>query len=140
MAFATADDVGQRLGRSLNDGEKGTATSVIATVTGLITDVVDRDAAWAAALDPVPEALKSVCVEKAIAAIANPSNLAAESEQLGAYQHSQTFQRSNDTNPFLTPFEERMVARAVYGANSGTSRPTSTVDELITLAEGEELK
>jgi hypothetical protein len=38
VPFATADDVGTRLGRGLTSAEKSTAESVIATVTGLIVD------------------------------------------------------------------------------------------------------
>lgn len=112
MAFAEPDDVATRLGRELTEPEEGVATSVIITVTGLIAALLDQDAEWVTDLDPVPAYFQALCVEKAIGAIANPSNLAAESEQLGAYQHSQTFPRSLDAGVFLTAYERREVRRA----------------------------
>jgi hypothetical protein len=136
--FAKPSDVAGRLGRDLTTKEEGIATAVIATVTGLITDAVDRDAEWATDLDPVPEGLKALCVEKAIGAISNPSNLASESETVGSYQHGQSFPRSGDVSVFLTPFEERLAARAVYGSNAGSSAPDSIIDRVVQLREGEE--
>lgn len=112
MAFADADDVAARLGRDLTDPETGVAGSVIVTVTGLIAATLDQDAEWAQNLDPVPAYFTALCVEKTIGAIVNPTNLAAESEQLGAYQHSQTFPRSLDGGVFLTAAERREVRRA----------------------------
>lgn len=136
MAFATYSDVSTRLGRSLTSAEQSQATEVIATVTGLIVDVVDRDADWAKELSPVPEALKAICVEKAISVITNPQGVASYSEALGAHSYSQTSRRSADVGVFLTPFEERQVQRAVYGRNSGSSTPRSLVDRVIDLNEG----
>lgn len=134
MDFATVSDVEKRIGRSLSEGEKGIAESAIATVTGLILDCVDRDQTWADGLNPVPGALTGVCVEKALGAIANPLNLAAQSETLGAYSSSQTFPRTGDVSVFLTPFEERLISRAVYGTTSGSSVPKGMFDRQIELA------
>lgn len=139
MAFATHEDVQTRLGRDLTEQEQGTATDVIADVTGLIVDCVDRDSDWAAGLDPVPAALKAICVEKALAAIVNPRGVASQSESLGAHSHSETFRRTADVGVFLTPLEERRVARAVYGRNSGSSTPRSVLDRTIDLAEGRDV-
>lgn len=139
MPFAEPKDVQARLGRSLTSAEEETASAVIAAVTGLIVDCVDRSAEWATSLDPVPEALKAICVEKAISAITNPTSLASESESLGAYQHSQTFQRSSDVGIYLSPFEERLISRAVYGATSGSASAVSMVDRLVQSRDGEEL-
>jgi hypothetical protein len=135
MAFAKASDVEKRIGRALTDLEKGVAESAISTVTGLIIDCVDRDQAWADALDSVPAALTGLCVEKALGAVSNPLNLASESETLGAYSNSQTFPRSADVGVFLTPFEERIVSRAIYGTTTGSSVPKGMFDREIELAE-----
>jgi hypothetical protein len=135
MAFVTTDDVKGRLGRPLTDGEDGIAESVIGTVTGLIIDCVGRDQAWADSLDPVPVALKGLIIEKVIGAISNPLNLAAQSETLGSYSGSQTFPRSGDVSVFLTPFEERIVSRAIYGTTTGSSLPTGMFDREIELVE-----
>lgn len=139
MTFATSSDVETRLGRSLTTAEKATAEAVITTVTGLIVDVVDRDSDWAEALDPVPEALKAICVEKARQEIANPTGVRSESETLGAYQHSQTYRDSSETAVFLTPFEERQVQRAVYGKNAASSSPRALPDRVIERAEGRQV-
>lgn len=139
MAFATHEDVQTRLGRDLTSTEQAAATDVIATVTGLIVDCVDRDEEWAEDLSPVPAALKAICVEKAIGAISNPHGVASFSESLGAHSYSQTSRRSADVGPFLTPFEERQVQRAVYGRNSHSSSPRSVVDRIIDLAEARDV-
>lgn len=139
MAFATTADVEARLGRSLTDEETTQAQAVIDDVTGLIADAASRDQDWADALDPVPVALKALCVKKAITAIANPIGLASESETLGQYQHSQTFPRSNDgVGVFLTEAEERRVNWAIYGSNSASTAPEAPVDRFVDLSEGRE--
>jgi hypothetical protein len=135
LAFATQEDVEIRLGRVLSEAEGFQADAVITTVTGLIADAVDRSAAWAADLDPVPETLRALCVEKAIGAIANPSNLASESEQLGAHQRSHTFPRAGDVGLFLTDAEQRRSREAVYGATTGSSSPRSMIDRVTDLRE-----
>jgi hypothetical protein len=135
MVFAKAEDVEKRIVRPLTVAEKATAESVISTVTGLIIDCVGRDQAWADDLDPVPVALTGLCVEKAIGAVSNPLNLAAQSEALGAYSNSQTFPRSGDVGVFLSPFEERIVSRAVYGTTTGSSVPKGMFDREIELVE-----
>lgn len=135
MALATPEDVEKRLGRALAGGEEGIAESVIATVTGLIIDCAGREQAWADALDPVPVALKGLIIEKVVGAISNPFNLAAQSDTLGAYSGSQTFPRSSDIGVFLTPFEERIVSRAVYGSTTGSALPKGMFDREIELAE-----
>jgi hypothetical protein len=135
VALAKSEDVEKRVLRSLTDTEKAAAESAIATVTGLIIDCAGRDQAWADGLDPVPAALTGLCVEKAIGALSNPLNLAAQSETLGAYSRSQTFPRSGDVSVFLTAFEERLVSRAVYGTTSGSSLPKGMFDREIELRE-----
>jgi len=137
VAFATANDVGQRLGRSLTSAEQTTATSVIATVQALIADEVDRDSDWADALDPAPAALKELCVAKAVAAITNPRAGAVASQTIG--EHSITYARGAESGAFLTDAEARVARLAVYGTNTGSSTPRSVVDRLIDLAESRDV-
>lgn len=139
MAFATVDDVATRLGRALTEAEEAMASQTIEAVTAQIVDAVDRDGAWADALDPVPGLLKALCVEKVIVVGSNPNSLAAESETLGAHSRSRTFQRSNDSGIFLTDAEQRQCRLAVYGSNSGTASSESVVDRLIDLDEGRDV-
>lgn len=130
MAFASAEDVAERFPRDLTVDEEVIADAVIASVTGQITDAVDRDSGWAAALDPVPETFKALCVEKAISAISNPMNVASESETLGAWSRSQTFPRLQDVGALLTAAEERRVRQAWYGL-SASARTTSVIDDVL---------
>lgn len=130
MAFATTDDVVARLGRALTEPEEALSEYVIDEVAGLIADACGKDAEWASALSPVPAVCKNLCVERAIQIGSNPNNLASESEQLGAHQHSRTFPRSLDGGIFLTDAEERRVRRAVFGNTSGSAVMRSVVDDL----------
>jgi hypothetical protein len=133
--FAKATDVETRLCRPLSDLENSAAAAAITTVTGLVVDCAGRDDAWAEALDPVPEALKSLCVEKAVGVIANPAGLTSQSETIGTYTLSQGFQKSESSALFLTPFEERLVSRAVYGTTTGSSLPVGMFDREIELSD-----
>lgn len=139
MPFATAADVQTRIGRTLTVAEEATAEQVIETVTGLIADAVDRDSAWAAALDPVPAVVRGLCIEKAVGALANPLNLAAESKTLGSYSSARTFPRVQDVGVFLTPVEERIAINAIYGSSSGSGPTESVMDDLLDLAEGRDV-
>ena len=131
MPFATAEDVGIRLGRDLDAAEQAMVEMVIEQVTGLIIEAVCRDDDWAADLAPVPSTLKLLCIEKALAVGSNPNGVASESEQLGAYQSSRTFRRSNGSaDVFLTDAEERRVRRAVYGTNADSPRMGSIIDDI----------
>lgn len=141
MVFATYSDVEARLARALTAAEQTAATAVIASVTGLITeecgkaDVTD----WADDLNPVPETLKSLCVEKAIAAISNPRGAASESVRLGAAERSTTYPRAGDIGIFLSD-EERLRARRAVGApTAGTARPRGLPDSAIALRSGDGL-
>lgn len=130
MAFATSADVQVRLGRDLTDPETALADQVIDNVSELIIEAVNRDDDWADALDPVPTTLKVLCIEKALAAIVNPTSLMALSEQLGAYQHTDTYQRLEDGSAlgvFLSASERRRVRKAIYKADIHTARMESII-------------
>ena len=117
MAFATAADVEARLGRDLTVAEEAAAEAVIETVTGLVLEV-----AGTAESSPVPTYYTALAVEKAVGAISNPSNLASESETLGAHTHAQTFPRSLDLGVFLSEREEYQVRRIANGLVSSSTR------------------
>jgi hypothetical protein len=134
-ALAKATDVETRLCRPLSPAESAAADAVMTTVTGLIVDCAGRDEAWATALDPVPEALKSLCVEKAVGVISNPGNLTNQSETIGTYTLSQGFAKSESSAIYLTPFEERLVSRAVYGTTTASSLPEGMFDREIELSD-----
>lgn len=132
--FATVDDVRTRLkphlGRDLTADEAAQAAQVIGRVSGLIRDLLYKDQVWADTLAPVPEVFAMLCEDKAVAVMANPTNLANESEQVGAYQHSQTFQRAMDGGVFLTAAEKREVKRAAGVSTIGSVPLGSILDDL----------
>jgi hypothetical protein len=116
--FAEVGDVGRRLGRDLTSDEFAAAELVIELVTGLIVEFLEEDAEWAAALDPVPSLFRTLCITKAVDALANPENLAAMSETLGAYSHSETFPRSEDgVDICLTDYERKQILRLRRGGS-----------------------
>lgn len=123
MIYATTAEVAARLGRALTSAEQTQVSEVLVGVGGLLHEAAGKPAAW----DPVPPPplFKTLSVEKAVGVIANPLSLASESEQLGAYQRSQTFQRGMDVGIFLTEHEEQLVADAVYAPTSGSSTARS---------------
>jgi hypothetical protein len=137
MPFATSDDVATRLGRDLTAAETAMAEQVIDMVTGLIVDEVDRDLAWATALDPVPVVLKALCVDKVIAVGANPNGLRSNSQTLGQASYSKSFR--DDAGLWLTPQQARLVRQAVYGSLSGSSTPRAMQDRLINLRENRDV-
>lgn len=128
LAFATAADVATRLGRVLTADEVSQIEGALVDVAGLIRDAARKAPDWMP--DPVPPLFKSLSIEKAVGVLVNPFNLASASEQLGAYQHSQTFPRSADVGVFLTDLEARRVRRATYGTLTASVRPSSIIDDI----------
>jgi hypothetical protein len=129
--FATPDDVATRLGRDLSGAEQNMVEQVVEQVTGLIAEVVGKDLAWAAALDPVPATLKVLCIQKAIQVGTNPQQLRQEGEQLGSYQHNRTWPAAQDMGLYLTEAEEQIVRRAVYGTTRATVPVASIADQFV---------
>jgi hypothetical protein len=130
-AFASVADVEVRAGRDLTDGEQAMAEQVLLMVSGLIATTVGKDLEWVVDLDPVPAVLKQLTIEKAMAAILNPTGAAVTSETLGKHTYSQTFPRQADAGVFLTAAEERAARIAVYGGKAaGSVAVESMIDDL----------
>lgn len=139
MAFATTSDVSSRLGRTLTAAETDSAALTISIVQSLIAAEAGRDDAWATALSPVPAYFRALCIEKAISAIANPSNIASTSETLGAFSHSETYPRAQDGGALLSDEESTQVRRVIYGSGIASPHLTSFLDDLPDPGAGEEL-
>jgi hypothetical protein len=135
--FASKDDVQTRLGRTLTTEEQAQAEAVLGGVAGLIRAEVGKDTDWDPA--PIPSAFAELSIQRAIAAITNPANVAAESKQLGAFQHSRTFQRSQDGGLALTEAEGRAMRFALYGTNAASARQRSHVDTTLDLLDDGEI-
>lgn len=127
MAFTTTDDIADRLGRDLTTGEQQSVALLIEGAQAVIAAACDKDDDWAAALTPVPKLLRVVAIEVVCRALANPNSLDSLQEGLGQWSSTARFR---DAGMMLTPGEELLVRRAVFGTSSGSSRPLSTVDEL----------
>lgn len=141
--FATLDQLATRIGKTSADdfteGEAAQGTLLLELVTGLITHAVDQTEEWAAALDPVPLTLQSVCLEATLrvlsGALANPAGFSSETETLGAYSHTVRYASASDGGSdgpagglALTPSEERRVRRAVFGSSVGSVTVESIYD------------
>lgn len=129
-AFATASDFADiRLGRALTDAETTQVEGLLGMAAAAIADACGKDLDWAAALDPVPPMLRILSMEIVARVIQNPQGLRSGSVSLGAYSRSGTY--ADGAGGFaLTALEERLARRAVFGANTGSSRPASTASEV----------
>jgi hypothetical protein len=134
--FAEPTDVAARLGRELTAGETETVGFLLTMAAALIADAVGKDDGWVVTLDPVPQVIRGLSVELTVRALANPNQLLQLREQLGSYSMAATF--AQDRLGFtLTPVEEMIVRRTVYGRTSGSApvRSAFTVADEILWAE-----
>jgi hypothetical protein len=131
MPFATIDDVTDRLGRDLTEQETTIATWAIATVEDLIAEALGKDSDWADAVDPIPATLSAIVVEKTVGLIVNPTNVASDSETLGAHSYSRTFPRSADIGIFLSRADRARARRAVSGTGLLSIRTPTALEEFL---------
>ncbi len=128
--FATTDEVAARIGRDLSATETTQTETLLELATGLIADACGRDEAWAAALDPVPPTVRVVCIEATVRVLLNPRGVRSQQEALGAFSHAESFTDSPGAAGLtLTPTEQRMVRRAVYGSSTGSAPLGSMLDD-----------
>lgn len=131
--FASLTDLATVLGRTssteLTAAESLRGTLLLTLASGLITDAVGRDSAWAIALNPVPIMLRAVCLEVAARVMRNPSGARSESEQIGQYQHSVSW-TDGAHGLTLTDAEEMLCRRTILGLSSGSSVVESIADKL----------
>lgn len=133
VTFATIDELAIRLGKldatQLTAEQRAQGEMLLVLATGLITQAVNRDTAWAEALAPIPTMLRAVCLEMVARVMNNLSGARSESEQLGQYQHSASF--TDDAHRLmLTASERTLCRRIVLGSTSGSASVESLVDKL----------
>lgn len=119
-AFATADDVALRLGRTLTAGEASSVTYLLRMAAAVIADAASKDDGWVVTLDPVPQLLRGLSVELTVRALANPNQLDRLSEQLGNYSMTATFNPQR-LGLELTDTEQLIVRRTVYGRTTASA-------------------
>lgn len=137
MAYATTDDVATRLGRDLTSSEEDQAELLLTLATGVITGAVGKDDDWAEALDPIPAVFRGFCVELTCRAMANPDGAFSQSETIGSYSHSKSFNRDLPSGLVLTALERQILRRAVGRLVYDVRTPTSTEAFLEELVEHE---
>lgn len=133
VAFATVDQVERRIGRDLTATERIQTGQLLVDATSLIADAIDRDEAWAAALDPIPARLRVTCVEACIRVLQNPRGVRSQQQALGQYSHSESFNGDTATGTSglaLTEREERACRKAVYGKGTASPRVPSIVHDV----------
>lgn len=130
MAFATSQDVETRVGRDLTTAEIGQAGQLLDAATAIMAEAAGKDDEWAADLDPVPQVLKTVCIEIVARVIDNPSNLDSFRESIGAYSYSKDF-RAGYLMP--TPPERDLIRRVVGTATTGSPRMDSYIKDIFPL-------
>jgi hypothetical protein len=132
VAFATVQDVGARLRRTLTADEEEQAEQLLEMATIVIADAVGKTQAWADELDTdvVPRVLWVLCLELVSRSMDNPSGFRSLQETLGQYSRSISYLDSaKGGGMFLTEREILMARRAVNGGLSGSARVGSIVDD-----------
>lgn len=132
MALATTADIQARLARTLTDAEAAQAALLIPLAEGLVEEACGKPAGWAAALTPVPAALRLVVIEAVVRVVANPAGLRSRQEQLGAFSHSESF-TAQAAGLALTDTEERLARRTVHGAGTASVKTGAIIDEYLIL-------
>jgi hypothetical protein len=114
MAFASTNDIADRLGRDLSAGEEQSVTLLLEGAQAIIEDHAQKAEADMA---EVPGILRFVAIELVCRALANPNQLASLSEGLGQHNYTARFR---DTGIWLTKAEELLVSRAVHGTTTAS--------------------
>lgn len=130
MALASLQDVQLRLGRTLSASEVQSVTSLLDASSAVIESVVGP----AADLDPVPPVVAAVCVNMTLRGLANPMGFASDTESLGAYSKSQTYNNAS-TGIEPTQAESLLLQRAIWGTTTASGRLEPTL--LMDIAEAE---
>ena len=138
MAFATTEDVANRLGADLTDSQTTQATSVLELVALEIADSCGKPESWISTVGTVPPALKVISVEATIRVLHNPTGARSRQEQLGQFGHSESF-KDSDGGALITEAEARRARHAVFGRSAGSVRVDSIVTDLDDLADQEDL-
>lgn len=130
ITFATLDELALRLpgatttATDLTPKQAAQGQMLLETVTDLIITAVDRDADWAATLNPIARELRAVCLEAVARVMQNPGGARSESETLGAHSYATSY-TDGAHGLDLTDREIALCRRAVLGQTSGSARVDS---------------
>lgn len=130
MAFCSPEDVEARAGKTFTDAETSQAEFLCEAATAVIAAAVDKDDDWSDTYD-APRIVQHLAVELVWRTMRNPDSLRSQSEQLGAYQHSESYRDATSGGGMaLTTTEELIIRRAVHGTTAASTRPESWSDEI----------
>lgn len=126
--FASVSDLAALLARDFTSAQETQAALLLDLATAAIIQAVDKTDAWALALDPIPGQLRLLCLTAARRVMLNPNGARSQSEQLGSYQHTETFGEIA-AGLDLTTSEKLTARRCVYGVNTASPRIGSIIDD-----------
>lgn len=130
MAFATSQDIETRVGRDLTTAELAQAGQLLDAATAIMAEAAGKDDDWADELSPVPQILKTVCIEIVSRVLDNPSNLDSFRESIGAYSYSKDF-RAGYLMP--TPAERDLIRRVAGTPTTASPRVKSFIEDIFPL-------
>ncbi len=113
-----------------SDDERAQAALLLDLATAEIAHAAGRSDDWATRVDPVPAVLRGVALEVVARVMLNPAGASSSSEQLGAYQFSQSFRGEGTGSVVLTARESRLVSQAVNGFG-GSVAVDSIADDVL---------
>lgn len=125
--FASTDDLAALLATDFTTAQETQAAMLLELATGAIIQAVDKTDAWALALTAIPSQLKLLTLTLARRMYLNPQGVRSQSEQLGSYQHTESFADAS-TSIELTTAERLAARRCVYGSNTASPRIGSIID------------
>mgnify|MGYP000850398758 CR=1 FL=1 len=132
VPFVTPDELAQRLGVTLSDAQVDTARVLCFQATAAIVEAVDETDSWAAALDPVPQGLRSIALDVAVRAFNVPAGIRSEQTTLGSYSHNVSYPDAAAMGVQLTAAETLRVRRIVHGSNAAGATAETAADDLST--------
>lgn len=125
--FATTAELAAMLAVEFTTAQETQAGMLLDLATGAIIQAVDKTDEWALALTSVPTQLKLLALTLARRMYLNPQGVRSQSEQLGSYQHTESFADAS-TGIDLTTSERLSARRCVYGSNTASPRIGSIID------------
>jgi hypothetical protein len=138
--FCSPADIAQRKGRELTTAEQAQVAFLCEAATDVIATALDKPSTWVDALTQVPRIVHVLAVElvaRNLPATADVAGVQSVTETLGQYSYTTRYGEGASASAsiglgglVLTPAEERMVRRAVYGTNSASTMPRSVVNQL----------
>jgi hypothetical protein len=131
-AFATTTDVEARMGVEFTTEQTAQCEALLVLIAQTVAAELDRDDDWLDDETTIPTAFRTASIEAVVRVMHNPGGVRSRSEQLGAYQISESFPADTSATAGLSITEQEalMVRRAWFGANTGGANAQTVVDDV----------